>query len=116
MFEHRSEPILPRRLFLRRLSRHGLLAALIVFASLMLGILGYRVFEQMGWIDAILNAAMILSGMGPASVLKTFGGKLFAAVFALYSALVLLVVGGVLLAPVAHRLLHHFHRGGGDAS
>jgi hypothetical protein len=116
MFEHRSEPILPRRLFVHRLSRHGLLAALIVLTSLTLGALGYRVFEQMDWIDAILNAAMILSGMGPASALKTFAGKLFASVFALYSALVLLVVAGVLLAPVAHRLLHHFHRGGSDAS
>jgi hypothetical protein len=116
MFEHRSEPILPRRLFLRRLSRHGLLAALIVFGSLAVGVLGYRLLERMTWIDALLNAAMILSGMGPASVLKTFAGKLFASVFALYSALVLLVVAGVMLAPVAHRLLHHFHRAGGDAS
>jgi hypothetical protein len=112
MFEHRSEPILPRGAFLQRLGRHGLIALLFVLSSLAIGVLGYRAFEQMGWIDAVLNAAMILSGMGPASALRTVGGKLFASVFALYSALVLLVVTGVMLAPLAHRLLHHFHREG----
>jgi len=110
MFEHRSAPILPRRLFLRRMSRHGLLAILIITGSLACGIFGYRVLEHMAWIDAVLNAAMILSGMGPASALATVAGKLFASLFALYSAMVLLVVAGVILAPVAHRLLHHFHR------
>jgi hypothetical protein len=109
MFEHRSDPLLPRRLFILRVSRHGLVAALIVLGSLLVGTLGYRALEQMAWIDALLNASMILSGMGPASSLKTWEGKLFASLFALYSALVLLVVAGVMLAPLAHRLLHRFH-------
>jgi hypothetical protein len=109
MFERRSDPLLPRRLFVRRLSRHGSVAALIVLGSLSAGSLGYRLLEHMDWIDAFLNASMILSGMGPASQLQTWEGKLFASLYALYSALVLLVVAGVLLAPLAHRLLHHFH-------
>jgi hypothetical protein len=109
MFERSSDPLLPRRLFVRRLSRHGSVAALIVLGSLSAGSLGYRVLEHMDWIDAFLNASMILSGMGPASPLQTWEGKLFASLYALYSALVLLVVAGVLLAPLAHRLLHRFH-------
>jgi hypothetical protein len=110
MFEHRSDPLLPRRLFIRRVSRHGLVAALIVLGSLSVGMLGYQALEQMAWIDALLNASMILSGMGQVSPLKTWEGKLFASLFALYSALVVLVVAGVMLAPLAHRLLHHFHQ------
>jgi hypothetical protein len=109
VFEHRSEPILPRGLFLQRLGRSGLLALAITLGSLTLGAVGYRTCEHMDWLDAILNAAMLLSGEGPVSALRTTQGKIFAAAFALYSGLVLLVVTGVMLAPAAHRLLHLFH-------
>ena len=109
MFERRFEPVLSPRLFLRRLNRHASASAVIVLGSLSVGTLGYHVLEDMQWIDAFLNASMILSGMGPASPLETWEGKLFASLYALYSALVLLVVAGVMLAPWAHRLLHHFH-------
>ncbi len=109
MYERRSEPVLPRDLFLERLGRSGLLALLVMLGSWALGTLGYRSFEHMDWIDAMLNAAMLLSGEGPVSTLKTISGKIFASVYALYSAAVLLVVVGVMLAPLAHRLLHRFH-------
>jgi hypothetical protein len=109
VFEHRSEPVLPRGLFLQRLGRSGLLALAIALGSLALGAAGYRICEHMEWIDAVLNAAMLLSGEGPVSVLRTYQGKIFASLFSLYSGLVVLVVTGVMLAPAAHRLLHLFH-------
>jgi hypothetical protein len=77
--------------------------------SWLIGILGYRELEGMAWIDAILNAAMILGGMGPVDPLKTDAGKLFASFYALFSGIVFLVVASLLVAPIFHRLLHHFH-------
>ena len=73
------------------------------------GVGGYRLLEGMSWIDAFANAAMILSGMGPLTPLQTWGGKLFAGFYALYSGLMLIVATGVILAPVVHRMLHRFH-------
>jgi hypothetical protein len=81
----------------------------LVAASWFIGILGYRVLEGMSWIDAILNAAMILGGMGPVDTLHTDIGKLFASLYALFSGIVFLVAVGVLIAPVLHRFLHQFH-------
>jgi len=71
--------------------------------------LGYRYFEGMAWIDAFANASMILSGMGPLNPLQSWGGKLFAGCYALYSGLALIVATGIILAPVIHRVLHRFH-------
>lgn len=109
MFEHRHEPLLPRAAFLNRMARYASIALLIILGSLAMGILGYRIFEGMEWIDALVNAAMILGGMGPVNELHTTGGKLFASFYSLYSGMVFLVVVGVLLAPIFHRFLHHFH-------
>lgn len=109
MFEHHQQPLLPRRAFLRRLGRFAGAALLLVTVSWLIGIAGYRLFEGMTWIDAVLNAAMILGGMGPVDVLKTDGGKLFASFYALFSGIVFLVSVGVLIAPLLHRLLHQFH-------
>lgn len=109
MFEHRSEPLLPRRKYWRRVARHGFLAFSIILVSLAIGIIGYHVLEGLGWIDATVNAAMILGGMGPVNELHTIAGKLFAAAYALFSGIVFLVAVGVLLAPVFHRFLHKFH-------
>jgi hypothetical protein len=109
MFEHQAEPLLPRAAFFRRLVRHGVIALLIVLASLVVGMVGYHIFEGFSWIDAFVNAAMILGGMGPVNELHTTVGKLFAGFYALYSGIVFLVVAGVLFAPVVHRFLHHFH-------
>jgi len=108
-YEHRSEPLLSRRAFLRRLANHGGLALAFVAGALLVGMLGYRWTENLDWIDSFLNAAMILSGMGQVSPLATDGGKLFAGSYALFSGLVVLVVTGLLAAPVLHRLLHRLH-------
>ena len=85
------------------------MGALVVAGSLGVGMAGYHGFEQLSWLDAFLNAAMLLGGMGPVESPKTEGGKLFAGLYALYCGLVVLVVAGIVLAPVAHRILHRFH-------
>src|SRR5258708_18465382 len=108
-FEHRSERLLPRRQFLGRLAVHALFVIGLGTVSLLAGMAGYHWLEGLSWIDSFLNAAMILGGMGPVAALQTSAGKLFAGLYALYSGMVLLVMVGVLLAPVVHRLLHRFH-------
>jgi hypothetical protein len=109
MFEHHSEPLLSTPQFLRRASRYALGAFLLITGSWLIGIFGYRVFEGMAWIDAILNAAMILGGMGPINPLHTVAGKLFASFYALFSGMIFLVAVAVLLAPLLHRILHKLH-------
>jgi hypothetical protein len=109
MFEHRRQPLLSRAAFLRRVARHAGIALGIVFGSLVLGIVGYHSLEGLSWIDALVNAAMLLGGMGPVNELHTDAGKLFAAFYALYSGVVFLVVVAVLFAPLIHRFLHRFH-------
>ena len=108
-FERRHEPLLPRKAFLLRMLGHVGAAAGILLGSLGLGIVGYHEFADLTWIDALLNAAMLLGGMGPVNELHSVGGKVFASVYALYAGVVFLLVAGVLLAPVFHRILHHFH-------
>jgi hypothetical protein len=109
MYEHRTQPLLPRRLFVRRILRHGFIALLILLFSLGAGILGYHVLEGIPWIDSLLNASMILGGMGPVTELHTAAGKIFASCYALFSGIIFLVVAGTLLAPVMHRFLHQLH-------
>jgi hypothetical protein len=108
-YESRHQPVLPRREFARRLARNFAVASLLIGVSLAGGMAGYHFIEGMAWIDAFANAAMILSGMGPLSPLQTWGGKLFAGLYALYSGLVLVAATGIILAPILHRLLHRFH-------
>jgi hypothetical protein len=109
MFEQRKQPLLPRREFYRRLRRYAAGAFLLVAVSLLIGIFGYREFEGMSFIDSLLNAAMILGGMGPVDTLHTNAGKLFASFYSLFSGIVFLVSVGVLLAPILHRFFHKFH-------
>ncbi|MEO7456993.1 MAG: hypothetical protein ABIY52_12085 [Gemmatimonadaceae bacterium] len=108
-YEHKHQRPLTRRQFAVRMLRHGWVAAMLVAASLMLGTAGYMVFAHQSLLDAFLNASMLLGGMGPVGSLEGTAGKLFAALFALYSGLVFLVVAGLMLAPVFHRVLHYFH-------
>src|SRR5512144_455238 len=103
MYEHRGMRPIPTRRFLRRLAFHLVLANGIVVTSLLLGMAGYSHFENLGWRDAFLNAAMLLGGMGPVDAPKTPDGKLFAGAYALYCGLVLLVAVGILFAPLLHR-------------
>jgi hypothetical protein len=109
MFEHRTERLLPWPRFLLRLLGHLGIAATVVATALAAGVAGYHYLEGLAWVDAVLNAAMILGGMGPVDPLHTTRGKLFAAAYALFAGVVFLLVAGLLLAPIFHRLLHHFH-------
>ena len=109
MYEHRSEPLLPRALFIRRLFRHGLIGAVAIVFSLALGIVGYRLCAGLSWLDSLLNASMILGGMGPVNPLTTAAAKLFASFYALFAGVAFLATVGILIAPVAHRLLHRLH-------
>ena len=109
LFEHHHEPLLPRHAFLRRMARFAALAFGLIGVSLFIGMLGYRLTEGMSWLDAFLNAAMLLGGMGPVDQLHTVSGKLFAGFYAMFSGLILLVSAGVMIAPLFHRFLHRFH-------
>ena len=115
MFEHHQEPLLPRAHFLRRLAASLAAALLILAACLGLGMLGYHRFEDLGWIDAFANAAMILSGMGPLTAPRTDAGKLFAGAHALFSGLAFLTTAAIALSPAVHRFFHvlHLERGEG---
>jgi hypothetical protein len=104
-----QRPLLPRNEFFVRVAQSSLAAFVLIAVSLAIGMGGYHHFEKMPWIDAFVNAAMILSGMGPVTELHTSGGKLFAGCYALYSGLALITIAAVLLAPVVHRFLHRFH-------
>ncbi len=107
-FERRQQPLASHAVFVRRMAMYLGLSVIILGISLAIGILGYRLTEHMSWIDALLNAAMILGGMGPVDTLHTVAGKLFASIYALFSGAVFLVAVGVLIAPVVHRFLHRF--------
>lgn len=109
MFEHRSDTLLPYPIFIRRVIRHIGFAGMILVAALGVGTLGYHALENLSWVDALLNASMILGGMGPVDTLHTTAGKLFASAYALFSGIVFLATSGVLLAPFLHRLIHRFH-------
>jgi hypothetical protein len=101
--------VLPRHRFARRLATHSAAALGLLAASLAIGMAGYVAFENLSWIDAFLNASMLLGGMGPVDPPKTSAGKLFAGLYALYSGLVFIVTAAVLFAPLLHRVLHRFH-------
>ncbi len=109
MFEHRSKPLLPRQQFYARLARSAAIGLLVIAFALGIGMVGYRSFDGMSWVDAFVNAAMILSGMGPISTLQTEGGKIFAGCYALFSGLAFFAILGIIFAPAIHRFLHRFH-------
>ncbi len=108
-YEHKGQPLLPRSLFLRRLLWHFLLASGFMLGTLTIGVLGYHFTERLSWLDSLLNAAMILGGMGPVNPIITPAGKLFASFYALFSGVIFLAIAGIIIAPIAHRLLHRLH-------
>jgi hypothetical protein len=110
-FEHLHEELLPRRQFFVRLARWSAVAGTAILGSLGVGVWGYHHFEGLPWIDSLLDASMILGGMGPVDPIKTTGGKLFASFYALYSGLALISVAGLMLTPIIHRFLHKLHIG-----
>jgi hypothetical protein len=115
MYEKRVEGLAPAQVFARRVARHSAVAAALVASSLAVGMAGYHGLEGLPWIDAFVNASMLLGGMGPVDALHSDAGKLFAGCYALYCGLVVIVAAGLLLAPFVHRLLHHFHLDAGSA-
>ena len=108
-FEHRSQPLASRAEFAVRVARYTGFALAFVLGALAIGVIGYRGFEGMSWIDALVNAAMILGGMGLVNPIQTSGGKIFASFYALFSGIVFLVTAAILIAPVVHRFLHRLH-------
>lgn len=106
MYEHTSKPLLPRHHFFRRMLYHWLFASTLVILSLGIGVSGYHLTEGLSFIDALLNASMILGGMGPVNELHTNAGKVFASFYALFSGMLFLVIAGIILVPVVHRMLH----------
>jgi hypothetical protein len=107
--EGKTEPPIAWKHFVDRMRKFGSMALLLVGVSLLVGIVGYMTLDHLSFVDAFLNASMILGGMGPVAPLDSEAGKIFAGIYALYSGLVFLVVAGLLLAPVVHRVLHRFH-------
>jgi|ERR1041385_1952393 hypothetical protein len=109
MYEHRTHRLVSRAVFFRRVARHGGLALIIMALALSLGVLGYHFLGKLGWVDALLNASMILSGMGPVDPMPSSAAKVFSSFYALLSGLVFIGVTSILLAPFLHRLMHRFH-------
>jgi len=114
-FERKRQPLASRRVFAKRLGGSLALSATLIGLSLLGGMAGYHHFEKMSWIDAFVNAAMILSGMGPIGNLQTWNGKAFAGLYALYSGLMLILAMGIVIAPIVHRVLHRFNLEDEDA-
>ncbi len=109
MFERRDEKLLPRNKFLIRVAKYLMLSLLLIVASLIAGITGYMALEGLGFVDAFLNSAMIMGGMGPVNMLHNDSAKVFAGFYALWCGYVELVAVGIFAAPIAHRILHSFH-------
>lgn len=109
MYETHTMPLASKQVFFQRLFYSFTCGVVIIILAIAIGMIGYHHFENLSWLDAFLNASMILSGMGPVAVLTTESGKLFAGFYALFSGLAFMVILGVVFAPVAHRLYHKFH-------
>lgn len=109
MYERSDHPLMSRSKFLRRVARHFAGVAIFIAVALGIGVLGYHYIGRLAWIDALVNASMILGGMGPVDPLPSTAAKVFASGYALFSGLAFIGIAGVMLAPFAHRLLHRFH-------
>ena len=109
MYEHRNHHLLSRRAFAQRVARHLGFALLIVALALGAGVAGYHFIAGLPWIDALLNASMILGGMGPVDALSSAPAKIFASAYALFSGLAFIGIASILVAPFAHRILHKLH-------
>lgn len=108
-FEHRSKPLLPRRLFYVRVARYLGFSLILILFSLGIGMLGYHFFNDLSWLDSLVNASMILTGMGPVDPLKNDTSKWFASIYAIFSGVAFLSIVAVFLSPMVHRFLHKHH-------
>jgi hypothetical protein len=109
LYENKHNPLLPKEKFQQRLRKNIRVAFLLLLASLFIGISGYHWLGGFGWIDSLLNASMILGGMGPVDTLHTNGAKIFASGYAIFSGIAIIGIIGVIAAPIAHRFMHKFH-------
>lgn len=109
MFEKKNERLLPARRFVGRMARSALVSIGVIGVALLVGILGYHYIAALDWVDSLLNASMILTGMGPVAPMVDDASKLFASAYALFSGVVFLSAVGILLSPIFHRILHRFH-------
>jgi len=109
MFERRYEKLAPTSVFVRRMAASVAMAGILIAVALSIGVIGYHWIAGFDWVDSLLEASMILGGMGPVNSLATTGAKMFASGYALFSGLVFIAIMGIVLAPVTHRMLHKFH-------
>lgn len=112
MYERRHETVASKAVFLRRMVNHILVAFLLVVCALAIGVSGYHWLAGLSWVDSLYEASMILGGMGPFNRLDSNAAKIFASLYALFSGLVFIALIGIVLAPIAHRMLHIFHTEG----
>jgi hypothetical protein len=110
MFERRSQPILSRARWGLRMLRSLRLAGSVIGVSLFVGVTGYHFLGDLDWVDSLLEASMILGGEGPVAPMRNDAVKIFASVYALFSGLILLAAAGIIIAPILHRVMHHFHQ------
>jgi len=109
MFEHKNQPLLPRRQFLTRVLRYAGFTLLLLGMSLGIGVVGYHFLDELPWLDSLLNASMILAGMGPVDPMKNDAAKWFASFYAIFSGVAFLGTVAVFLSPLVHRFLHAHH-------
>lgn len=107
--ERRHERLAPVGVFLRRIAASWLISVGLIVIALTIGIIGYHSLAGFGWVDSLLETSMLLGGMGPVNPLPNDAAKIFASVYALFAGLLFIVVMGVVLSPLAHRVLHKFH-------
>jgi hypothetical protein len=108
-FEHRTKPLLPKSQFYKRILRYSGFAILLLSISLGIGIIGYHFLNELSWLDSLLNASMILTGMGPVDPMKSNAAKWFASLYAIFSGVAFLSTVAVFLSPIVHRFLHKLH-------
>ncbi|MDB6126830.1 MAG: hypothetical protein JWM35_726 [Verrucomicrobia bacterium] len=109
MYEHHKAPLVPREIYLQRVCFHFAIGFVILAFCVGIGMAGYHWLENLGWVDAFVNASMILSGMGPLDPIRTTAGKIFAGFYSLFSGIAFLTTVGFFLMPTIHRFLHMFH-------
>lgn len=114
-FEHRSKPLLSRRKFFVRVLRYAGFSILLIGISLGIGVVGYHYTNELGWLDSLLNASMILTGMGPVDPIRSDGGKWFASIYSIFSGVAFLSTVAVFLSPLVHRFMHKLHLDAGDS-
>ncbi len=109
VMEKKGSPLISQKEFILRMLKHLIIALLLIMFSLLIGIAGYMSFAGLKLVDALLNASMILAGMGPVDIMISDEAKLFASFFAIYSGLIFLTITAIIISPVVHRILHKFH-------